>query len=54
MRSSSYRAPYDAPQSEIIDCQIESSFMNGTTTASYSGTYCLGDSKVVDDDTLLD
>ena len=52
MRSSSYRALYDAPQSEIIDCQIESSFMNGTTT--YSGTYSLGDTKVVDDDTLLD
>ena len=46
MRSSNYRAPYDAPQSEIIDCQIESSFMIGTTTTSYSGTYSFGDTRV--------
>lgn len=46
MRSSSYRAPYDAPQSEIIDCQIESSFMNGT---NFSRTVSFGESAVVDE-----
>lgn len=52
MRLSNHRVSYDAPQSETIDCQIENSFMNGTT--SYSGTYSLGDTKVVDDDAVLD
>ena len=45
MRLSNHRASYDAPQSEIIDFQIESNFMNGT---NYSRTFSFGESSVVD------
>lgn len=46
MRLSNHRASYDAPQSEIIDFQIESSFMNGT---NFSRTVSFGESAVVDE-----
>ena len=49
MRFSIDRKPYFAPQSETIDFQIESSFMNGTV---YSGTYTLGNTQVEEGDEL--
>ena len=46
MQLSSNHTDYLAPQSEVIVVRVESNFMTGTTT--YSGTYRLGDSQVLD------
>ena len=46
MRLSHPRASYDAPQSEIIDFQIETSFL------TYSGDYRLGNTSVEEGDEI--
>lgn len=51
MRLSNHRASYDAPQSEIIDFQVETNFLNDSM--NYSGSYRLGDTSVEEGYELL-